>query len=111
MAQVIHPQVIDATGEIVGEGAGPTYGVTIHGYLFSETGGTSAAYVDMYSGADAGSKGTVTAPSAAGTHIGRIQIPAGTTVSLLDHVGVYHKNGVYMKAGGAGTVLGQVFRS
>lgn len=103
-------QVIDSTGEVVGNGLGDCE-VAFHGYLFSNS-AAAVGEVDFYVGTApaVGSGNTPTKPSASTTKIFTVQVPANSSKEFVFDDGVFFKYGIFAKASAA-TITGGVVYS
>lgn len=91
----LHHQVINSTGEVVGGGVAQPCSVNLHGWFFSNAG--AATYeVDFYIPASVGNGGAIPAlPSASGTKIFSIQVPAASSKEYFEDAGIYFKDGLF----------------
>lgn len=97
-------QVIGSTGEVVGGGIKP-YEVTLHGWLFSNSSAT-AYEVDFYTGPVPTGGNDPVAPSASGTKIFTIQVPATSSKEFFADGGIFFKYGVFAQASNAAVTGG-----
>jgi hypothetical protein len=86
--------------------------VRFHGYLLTETAG-SAVTVTLYTPTDAvANVPNPPAPDATGTVVAVIVVPANGLLAMgPGPIGVLHKNGLFAKVSGSGTLAGQIFYS
>ena len=100
-------QAIDSTGEVIGKFASAVQ-VEFHGWMFSNSG--AAVYeVDFYTSATpAGGRAPAT-PSASGTKVFTIQVPATSSKEYFEDAGIVFPNGLFAIANNAAVTGGVVY--
>jgi hypothetical protein len=99
-------QTIDHTGEVLGSFAAQPCGVRWHGFMFSNSAGAVGSVAIWVPTQVATANGQIPAvPSASGTQIGTIQIPANSSKEFYADEGVYFKDGAFLIAS-ATTITG-----
>lgn len=100
-------QVIDSTGEVVGGLGTQPCSVTLYGWFFSNS-GASAYEVDFYIPVAATGGKNPALPSASGTKVFTIQVPATTSKEFHADKGIYFPDGLFAKASNAAVTGGVV---
>ena len=101
-------QPIDSTGEVVGGFTAQPCQVEYHGWMFSNSG--AATYeVDFYTVTSTTGGATPALPSAGGTKLFTIQIPANSSKEYFEDGGITFKNGLFAVASNAAVTGGVVY--
>ena len=87
---------------------GPVYGIRVHGWILTESGGSNSSIYDLWTPNPQLGGAAPTAPAnSTGAHIAKITVAANgvQTFPSMDE-GVYFENGLWVQASGTGTGLG-----